>query len=73
MADDHKNDEKATGGTQDNGTQDNGTEAISNGMNSRPRNETIAQTGAGIPNDSSSPVDIDEEEEKRIEKSIRSL
>lgn len=48
-------------------------QSISTGTNSRPRNETISQTGPGIPNDSSTPVEIDQEEEKRIEKSIRSL
>ncbi|WP_162596281.1 hypothetical protein [Methylobacterium sp. 17Sr1-1] len=46
---------------------------ISNGPNARPRDETIAQTGPGLPNDSSSPVAVDEEEAKRIEEKIRSL
>ncbi len=45
---------------------------ISNGPNARPRDETIAQTGPGLPNDSSAPVEIDEEEARRIEDKIRS-
>jgi hypothetical protein len=45
----------------------------SNGTNSRPRDETIAQTGPGIPDDTSSQVEISPEEEKKIEKSIRSM
>ncbi|TNC13493.1 hypothetical protein FF100_11925 [Methylobacterium terricola] len=48
-------------------------EKISNGPNARPRNETIAQTGPGLPNDTSSPVEIDEEEARRIEDKIRSM
>ena len=39
---------------------------ISNGPNARPRDESIASTAVGLPDDSSSPVDIDPEEEKRI-------
>ena len=45
----------------------------STGPNARPRDETIAQTGPGIPDDTSAPVEITPEEEKRIEKSIRSM
>jgi hypothetical protein len=45
----------------------------STGPNSRPRDETIAQTGPGIPDDTSAQVEISPEEEKRIEKSIRSI
>jgi hypothetical protein len=45
----------------------------STGTNSRPRDETIAQTGPGIPDDTSSQVEITPEEEKNIEKSIRSM
>ncbi|MGE7414314.1 hypothetical protein [Methylobacterium tarhaniae] len=48
-------------------------EAISNGPNARPRDETIAQTGPGLPNDSSPPVTVDEAEAKRIEEKIRSM
>lgn len=46
---------------------------ISNGPNARPKDEMIAQTGPGLPNDSSAPVAIDEDEAKRIEERVRSL
>jgi hypothetical protein len=45
----------------------------STGTNSRPRDESIAQTGPGIPDDTSQQVEISPEEEKNIEKSIRSM
>jgi hypothetical protein len=45
----------------------------STGPNARPRDETIAQTGPGIPDDTSAQVEISPEEEKNIEKSIRSM
>ncbi|GJD96744.1 hypothetical protein [Methylobacterium iners] len=41
--------------------------------NSRPREESIAQSEAGLPDDSGKPVDIDEGEAKAIEGKIRSL
>jgi len=40
-------------------------EKISTGPNARPRNETIAQTGPGLPNDSSRPVPATEVEVER--------
>ena len=40
--------------------------SISTGPNARPRNETISSTGAGLPDDTSTPVEIDPDEEKRI-------
>ncbi|MET7246546.1 hypothetical protein ABZT49_24615 [Methylobacterium sp. EM32] len=46
---------------------------ISNGPNARPKHETIAQTGPGLPDDSSPPVVVDEEEAERIEEKIRSI
>jgi hypothetical protein len=39
---------------------------ISNGTNARPRDEPIGQSGRGLPDDSSEPVEITPEEEKRI-------
>ncbi|PXW65421.1 hypothetical protein [Methylobacterium sp. B4] len=45
----------------------------STGPNARPRNDTIAQTGEGIPDDSGRPVQVDEEEAQRIEETIRTL
>ena len=35
-------------------------EKITTGLNDRPRNETIAQTGGGLPDDSSRAVDVDD-------------
>lgn len=35
---------------------------ITTGMNDRPRNDTIAQTGAGIPDDSGGTVGLDDAE-----------
>ena len=45
----------------------------SNGPNSRPRDATIGQTGAGVPDDSSKQVEVDEAEAKRIEDAIRRI
>lgn len=42
------------------------TSKISNGSNDRPVNETIAQTGGGLPDDSSKPVDISDAEGDRV-------
>jgi len=33
---------------------------ITGGMNDRPRQDTIAQSGAGIPDDSSRPIEADD-------------
>jgi hypothetical protein len=46
---------------------------ISDGQSGRPRDETIAQTGRGLPNDTGKPVQVDEAEAERIEKKIRAL
>lgn len=35
-------------------------EKISTGLNDRPRNETIGQSGEGLPDDTSRPVEVDE-------------
>ena len=40
--------------------------SISIGMNTRARNESIGQTAAGLPNDSSQPIEVDEAEIERI-------
>ena len=53
------------------GTQDRKPD--STGPNSRPRNESINQTGPGFPDDSSEPVVVDPAEEQRIAERIRSL
>jgi hypothetical protein len=62
---------------QDKGTRDAGghdfERPISNGPNARPRDETISQTGRGLPDDSSRPVEIDPEEERKIADQIRKI
>ncbi|MDB5560120.1 MAG: hypothetical protein JWQ36_3054 [Enterovirga sp.] len=45
-------------------------EVDSAGTNARPRHDTIAQTGGGVPDDTGRPVDLDEEGEARIAESI---
>lgn len=39
---------------------------ITDGANDRPKDETIAQTGGGIPDDSSAPIDASDEEIARV-------
>jgi hypothetical protein len=41
-------------------------EKITTGLNDRPRNETIGQSGGGLPDDSSKPVDVDDATVERI-------
>jgi hypothetical protein len=48
-------------------------EVDSTGTNARPRHDTISQTGGGIPDDTTQAVDLDPDEEKRIEDSIRNM
>jgi hypothetical protein len=43
---------------------------ITTGLNDRPKNETIAQTGSGIPDDASRPVDISDEEVERVRRKL---
>lgn len=45
----------------------------STGPNARPHDTTIGQTGEGIPDDSGQPVQVDEDEARRIEEKIRAL
>jgi hypothetical protein len=45
--------------------------SISNGPNARPRDEPIAQSAPGLPDDSSKPVEITPEEEERIAAELR--
>lgn len=42
----------------------------SDGANARPRDDTIAQTGPGLPDDSSTPVEVTQEEAERIRKAV---
>ena len=48
-------------------------EVDSTGTNSRPRHDTISQTGGGVPDDSAQQVQLDPEEEERIAESIRNM
>ncbi|WP_172122872.1 MULTISPECIES: hypothetical protein [unclassified Devosia] len=38
---------------------------VTTGANDRPKDETIAQTGAGLPDDTSLPVDVSDEDVER--------
>jgi len=44
---------------------------ISTGPNARARDESIAQTATGLPNDSSRPVEVSDEEIARIERKLK--
>lgn len=55
------------------GSESGAAKPDSTGPNARPRNDTISQTGPGIPDDSSHQVEISPKEEKAIEKSIKEM
>ena len=46
---------------------------LTEGLNDRPKDATIAQSGAGLPDDTSRPPEIDEDEASRIEQKIRQM
>lgn len=46
------------------------TAKITTGPNSRARNTTIGQTGVGLPDDSSSPIEVTPDEEQRISEAL---
>ena len=46
---------------------------ITTGLNDRPRDAPIGQTGEGLPDDTGRPIEIDPEEEKRLAEKIRSM
>jgi hypothetical protein len=46
------------------------TQKTSTGPNDRPRNAPIGQTGAGLPDDSGSPVEISDEEVERVRQKL---
>lgn len=46
---------------------------LTDGLNDRPKDTTIAQTGAGLPDDTGKPLEIDEAEAGRIEQKIREM
>jgi hypothetical protein len=43
---------------------------ITTGANDRPRDETISQTGAGLPDDTSRPVDVDDATVERVRQQL---
>jgi ribosomal protein S13 len=49
------------------------TSKLTTGLNDRPKGETIAQTGVGIPDDTGRAPELDEEEAAKIEQKIRSM
>lgn len=56
-----------------NETREPKPEPISNGPNARPRDESIAGTAKGLPNDTGPGVEISEQEAKVMEEKLRKL
>jgi hypothetical protein len=46
------------------------TPKITTGPNERARNDTIGQSGEGLPDDTSQPIDVDEAEVERIREKL---
>lgn len=44
---------------------------ISTGPNDKPRNDTIAESGPGVPDDSGRVIELDDEQIKRAKDSLR--
>ena len=51
----------------------NKDEKITDGLNDRPRNDTIGQTGPGVPDDSSEPIEVSDGAVERARKSLDKL
>ncbi|MCQ8783983.1 hypothetical protein [Mangrovibrevibacter kandeliae] len=51
--------------------RDGDSAKISTGPNDRPRDESIAQTAGGLPDDSSRTVEVETDEAERIEERLR--
>lgn len=51
----------------------NKDEKITEGLNDRPRNDTIGQTGPGIPDDSSEPIEVSDAAVERARDSLEKL
>ncbi|TXR47847.1 hypothetical protein [Phyllobacterium endophyticum] len=49
----------------------NSSRKITTGNNDRPRDETIAQSGPGVPDDSGTPVEVDEVQVERAKASLQ--
>jgi hypothetical protein len=48
-------------------------EKITDGLNDRSRNDTIAQSGAGIPDDSGTPIAVDDDAVARAREALDRL
>ncbi|WP_062227587.1 hypothetical protein [Aureimonas frigidaquae] len=46
------------------------TTKFTDGSNDRPKNAPIGQTGEGLPDDSSTPVQVDESEVERVRRKL---
>lgn len=51
----------------------NGAPKITTGANDRPRDETIAQTGPGLPDDSGQPIEADEADIEKVRERLAGL
>jgi hypothetical protein len=51
----------------------NKDEKITEGLNDRPRNDTIGQTGPGVPDDSSEPIVVSDGAVERARESLEKL
>ncbi|RAI40957.1 hypothetical protein [Rhodoplanes roseus] len=71
--DDPRADIPPRNGEQDEAPRDARDRSGMAGANARPLDDTIAQTGPGLPDDSSAPVEIDPAEERRIADRIRTI
>ncbi|MDB5621874.1 MAG: hypothetical protein JWR39_437 [Devosia sp.] len=47
------------------------TSKVTTGANDRPKDETIAQTGPGLPDDGTLPVEVSEEEVERARQKLQ--
>ena len=51
----------------------NKDEKITEGLNDRPRNDTIGQSGPGVPDDSSEPIEVSDGAVERARESLEKL
>ncbi len=43
---------------------------VTNGLNDRPKDETITQSGEGLPDDSGKPIDVADDEIARVKEKL---
>jgi hypothetical protein len=46
---------------------------ITTGLNDRPRDSTIAQSGPGLPDDSGEPIEVTADDEEKIGRKLEEL